>query len=710
MELSTYAKKKLEKAQLIDEAKNLLKTSGLSQTARNKMELKINSGHAAKIKSVIDELNLVKHLDKNKKGVALQDIKKAKKTVQHLQGIDAFNKNILIKTGNLLSDIKKKTIKQLNYKSNGNKMVQVLIKEKLNKDEIRKLGTKLSKQFSENGVEGSYTIAVKTDFGWRSARFSNFGEAANIYDPSEYDEPDQDDYSEVAIYFIETQLRPSTSGGADDKNNDCLYNALKSVLYNRIPWSSAAEFKLYLKLNVQAKVEISSMPYIEKALKSFQINVSGDYSYISVVKSLKIINLKLLNGHYTIDNNKANSKNNKKHVSFEKRKPMIFDKLNLIGYDGKNEIPFTKQLKADIYDWKTEYILVNRNDYKLSLKENYENFIKDAKELNTLTKGHVDLFKTGNDKCTALNLFDKYTKYIPNAQHIGQIEADWINESSTGAITFARVYEGPGFYYDVKSMYPSIMKSTQVFPIKAGEFKTITEAELFTNVNFFTYGIYKCNILQSNDDNINKLFRFNKKRFYTHIDLTNALSLGLTIKLIEDGTANFLYYARDKCLAGSELFTEFVDILFALKESKIKRAKSILNILWGALSEKNTSTIHTTANKKDKIQFLKPDCKIISVRPYNHNETIIETANNNHQYKTGFARLKPFLIARGRALIAKTMLPYKNNIYRCHTDGFICSELPIGIKTGHELGDLVDEGMKTKISISSCKKAIILID
>ena len=110
MELSTYAKKKLEKAQLIDEAKNLLKTSGLSQTARNKMELKINSGHAAKIKSVIEELNLVKHLDKNKKGVALLDIKKAKQAVQHLQGIDAFNKNILIKAGNLLSNIKKKLL------------------------------------------------------------------------------------------------------------------------------------------------------------------------------------------------------------------------------------------------------------------------------------------------------------------------------------------------------------------------------------------------------------------------------------------------------------------------------------------------------------------------------------------------------------------------------------------------------------------------
>ena len=55
--------------------------------------------------------------------------------------------------------------------------------------------------------------------------------------------------------------------------------------------------------------------------------------------------------------------------------------------------------------------------------------MKDSKELNTLTKGHIDLFKTGNDKTTAMNLFDKYTKYIPKADCIGQIEADWISES-----------------------------------------------------------------------------------------------------------------------------------------------------------------------------------------------------------------------------------------------------------------------------------------
>ena len=132
-QISNYAKKKQDKKDLISEATTLLKTSGLSQTARNKMQIKINSGHAAKLKSVIDELKLTQNLDKTKKGIALKDIKKAKKLNQELTKIDAFNKNILLKTAGLLSEYKKKSIKQLNYKSNGNKFVQVLIKQKMDK-------------------------------------------------------------------------------------------------------------------------------------------------------------------------------------------------------------------------------------------------------------------------------------------------------------------------------------------------------------------------------------------------------------------------------------------------------------------------------------------------------------------------------------------------------------------------------------------------
>jgi len=611
-----------------------------------------------------------------------------------------------LKTLTNLIPYEKKVVKQLNLKVKGNKFVQVLIKQKMDKKEISALCNKLSKQFHDDGINGSFTVAMKTSYSWRNSKMANFGEHIHLYDATEYDEMDEDSYDEIALYFVESTLKPSTAGGAtDDKNNNCLYDCLLSVLYNRIPWATPEELKLYLKINVQAKVDISKIPLVEKALKTFQLNIHGDYTYISTVKSMKIINIKLYNGHYTIMQNEDNDKLNKLNVSYSKRKPMIYDACTFMGYNGVNEVFISKTYKSEIQRWKNEYILVNKSDYKKSLKENYDMFMKDAFELNTLTKGAVDLFKTGQDKITALNLFDKYSKCIPTPDKINQLEAEWISDSTTGSIIFARPYIGPGHYKDVKSMYPSIMKSSQVFPVKQGEFKIIDEVEFFKNINYFTYGIYRCNVLKSYDESINRMFRFNYKSKYTHIDLCTAVSLGLTIELIQDDKANFLYYSRDKCFAGSELFSEFVDVLFTLKESKIKRAKFILNILWGALCEKKKIKLHV--KKTDKLKD--HDVEVIGLRPYNDNETIVDTVDVADQYISGFARLKPFLIARGRAMICKIMLPYKDIVMRCHTDGFITSSA-INYKCGFELGDLVDEGMKTKISISSCKKAIILID
>ena len=699
-----------EKVAYQNQAYALLNNAMVSSVTRKNMTDKIKSNHNAKIKSVIDTLTLMQQVEKPKKGVhTLKDIVKNKQVEALLKDakIEAFNKKILLKTGEILAPYKKKTMKQLNYRHNGNRFVQVMIKQKMDKEEIKNLGTKISRQFFDTDHPGSFVIAVKTDYGWRSPKMQNFGDNAAIYDPSEYDE---DDDSEICIYFIEEQMRPNRAGGATDKNNNCLYDCLKSVLYSKMPFDSPEDLKKYLKINVQAAVSIDDIPKIEKALKTYKINVSGDYTYISTISSVKIINLKLLKGHYTIVINDDSDKLNKDHVSYTKRRVLIYDKLRFVGFDGEVEIPISKQFRSKIYHWNTPYILINREDYKLTMKENYDIFVKDAKQLNNLSSGAIDLFKTGSNKLTALNLFDKYSKYIPNAQHIGQLEAEWINEASSGAITFARPYEGPGYYFDIKSMYPSIMKSTQVFPIKEGEFKIIDKVELFKNIFYFTYGIYRCTIEQSNDANINKFFRFNKTKKYTHIDLANAHSLGLSINLIQDGKANFLYYSRDKCLAASEMFSEFVDVLFVLKESKIKRAKSILNILWGALSEHNKTKVHATTKKGDKVKQTPSDYGLLGLRPYNDNETIIETTNNNAQYKTGFARLKPFLLARGRANIAKIMLPFKETVMRCHTDGFICSERPEGIITGNGLGDLVNEGKKTKIKITTCRKAIILID
>lgn len=720
MSKSVYAIKKEQKAELKNEALMLLKTTtGLSKLARQKLLEQINSNHDAKIKSVINKLKVVPTVDKGVK-IGLGDLKSQKKINTIIKDIDAFSHGALSKTARILLPFKNMQIKQLALKAKGNKFVQVAIKQRMNKDEIIALGTKLSKTFKSSGMNGSFNISVMTDYGPRYGHTNNFGEEADIFNHSVYDNiPEQDTYKSVSIFFIETVLKPTSGGATNDNNNNCLYDCLSSVLYNKLCWKTPEQLKLYLKINVQAKIDISKMPLIEKALKNIQINVSGDHTYISTVNSVKIINLKLLNGHYSVLNNPENAKLNQDHISFTKRRPIIYDSRSYKNgsykaYDGTNEILISTKYKSQLYHWQIkEYILVNKSDPKLTLKEDYDLFVKDAKELNTLTKGVIDLFKTGNNKTTALNLFDKYTKHIPKAEHIGQTEGTWITEASIGSIIFSRAYVGSGYYYDVKSMYPSILNSSQTYPIKAGEFKIINESELFTNATYFSYGIYRCHIFASNNNDINKLFRFNKKDKYTHIDLNNAVSLGLSIKLIEDGTANFLYYSRDKLLAGSELFSEFVDILFNLKEMKQKRAKAILNILWGALSEFNTKKLYIKPRRQGQTdQEIDDDCEIIGLMQsvMNEDETIVEIVNNNSIYKTGFARIKPFLIARGRSNISKIMHPYKESIMRCHTDGFICSERPEGIITGMSLGDLVDEGMKTLIKISSCKKAIILID
>ena len=62
------------------------------------------------------------------------------------------------------------------------------------------------------------------------------------------------------------------------------------------------------------------------------------------------------------------------------------------------------------------------------------------------------------------------------------------------------------------------MRSSQTFPFKEGQFKIIHQSDLEDKL-YFDYGIYRCHILKSSDEQLNKLFRFNKLDKYIHIDL-----------------------------------------------------------------------------------------------------------------------------------------------------------------------------------------------
>jgi hypothetical protein len=296
-----------------------------------------------------------------------------------------------------------------------------------------------------------------------------------------------------------------------------------------------------------------------------------------------------------------------------------------------------------------------------------------ADALKKETNSKINLYRTGNYVRTALHLFNEMTQHIPIPDAIKQREGLFIDNSSQGAIIFnTKLYEGPCWKCDVKSMYPSIMKSTMVFPVQEGELKYLTEFE-----PFFRYDIYRAKLTGKTSK---KLFRLSYNNHYTHIDLTRAKELGYQIDLIIDDKPNFLYYSRDKCLTGSEIFSEYIDYLFKLKENKVLGAKNILNTLWGAISEKDKRKKNINPNVDDVFD-IPDDCRP-TFKPFDDNNTIIKYCYYDKIYKYGWARIMPFILAKGRCIISKVIEPYHDIAIRCHTDGVLFKEEPVGIKYG----------------------------
>jgi hypothetical protein len=62
------------------------------------------------------------------------------------------------------------------------------------------------------------------------------------------------------------------------------------------------------------------------------------------------------------------------------------------------------------------------------------------------------------------------------------------------------------------------------------------------------------------------------------------------------------------------------------------------------------------------------------------------------QYRTGWARICPFLLAKGRTTISKLIEPYQDICIRTHTDSMNLITQPDDIVLGSKIGDLCFEG------------------
>ncbi|GAM29220.1 hypothetical protein SAMD00019534_123960 [Acytostelium subglobosum LB1] len=573
-----------------------------------------------------------------------------------------------------------------------------------NRGTIRMIAQRLSDDLYHDGSSARLEVAIEyANRQYRSGKFTKAGDAISLFNPDE-------------------------AGGCDGKHNDCFYDCLKAAFPDKVtkhfskPWI----FKRFFKLERDAKVPLNLRSEIEDKLKMC-INVKGDYCKTSTKEYVRVVNLKLTNEHYTLDKEGAFEPKGiiLKRYNDDRILPVMAykwdddnDQVQL--YDGTNYSTMSKaalidELKKQKFDGKCRYIKVEAAKKRKSkkpiktLEETWLDFIKDADALKEGTDGIIDLYFTGsNINKAALNLFSKYNKHvIPDI--IEQEEAKWIAKASNGPLRFADTYTGPLYKYDVSGMYAAIMRSsTFSVPIKKGEFHQLTDEELSAKSGI-PFGIYRAIIKGEH-----RAFRPNDNNYYTHYDLTFAQELGLTFNLINDNKHNALLYPTGR-VNGNMLFGKFIDQVLDWKKADVPRAKELYQRLWGALSKYNKSKEYVNIKAEKNVVVDKelgitdiyfkaslPENHSIDAMNITHNGNVmVKSINNLDMFDTPFARIMPFIIARGRKMIGTIIKDDIDSIKRVHTDGFVSTK-PWTEKTGKksldypklgkECGDLRYEG------------------
>ena len=577
--------------------------------------------------------------------------------------------------------------------------------KKITRDEMIKLSNKLQESYQKRYSRGIISVSIKYPERYYSADVSTLNETINYFTMNDYNEMDQDpeEYKSFRFNFFPISQKPY---GGSDQNNDCLINCIKKIIQTNKNKIDAEELKSYLGLERNDKIPLSKLSLVEKYIEEktkmdYAIFVSGDYEFISSRDTNKKIRLILSDEHYSIDKELIS----KKTVAFEEKKIVMYEWKgeNVNCFDGEKCFELSRKEYDEIKSkpLSSEFLLVNKNynnkAKKLTLEESYFAYIEMANEIKKETNGYINFYKCASVKDVALNHFYNSIKSV-QPEPIYNNEAEWISNASFGATTHWEKYEGQIHSFDVNSHYPNILsKNFHYFPVKEGEYKSIQ-----TVAEKAEYGIYRCKITNT-ENKSHKLFRFNPLNYYTHLDIETARKYNFKIELIQDEQPNFLYYSKDKLMNGAFLFKHYVNDLYALKEKKIKGAKDLLNVLWGALSEHNFNKFSVDSDTEINIT----DAKIVSM--YSTDERIkLKVISYKYGYfKTNFARMKPFVLAYGRDRLFHVFKNYEQNIVRCHTDGVWMTDYPDSILTGTKLGQVKYEGIKD-VNIRGLNKTKII--
>lgn len=352
----------------------------------------------------------------------------------------------------------------------------------------------------------------------------------------------------------------------------------------------------------------------------------------------------------------------------------------------------------------SKYVLVCDKDYGgENLEETLKNFKTLADKLYDLDSS-INLYRTGEIKLTALYMYKMLiNQHVNKLEWLTPVENRMIQDATRGSLIFGTPYEGQAHYYDIVSAYMYILSHHKFrIPIKQGVEYTMSSEE-FSQKKFYPYGLYRVKV----EGYDHRLFRPSEDDTYTHYDLEYAHSQGYKLSIVDDGEPNVLLYpAKTHTLSGKELFGDWVRRFFKFKKEGHKEIKKFFTIIWGALCQSNQ---YIKTLQEDEIFDVDKDNYITDYMDKEGN-TVVVYCPFGQRFKTPLARLKPFLQARCRIMMANIMGPQIDDVVRCHTDGFYMKtklkipdeELPKvkdidAIRIGDQIGDLKYEKVKVKV-------------
>ena len=352
----------------------------------------------------------------------------------------------------------------------------------------------------------------------------------------------------------------------------------------------------------------------------------------------------------------------------------------------------TKESKYRIYDLYTETFITGeypRDRYCFALMTGYkttdEGLIEYSKDFNKWN-GEQELYNMEmkiklrpyydnyNDYLSVSNTFNNFCKYKYKChEQITYIESSWIDKCYNTGLHYLKedniIKEGYG--YDYSKCYVRVMHSDLEIPINTGK-----EYKLTQLYGKLANGYYRVKITCDNDK-FKKIFSFSHHNVYLNLSLDFAMKhqkkYKVNIELIVDGKPNAFLYA-DKCMRKISTITkDWFDYLIDIgkRYPKNKLIKFLGSSCWGVLSQSNElrKTEQEIIDEKIDVGDHTHDYDIVE-EVFTKSKSYYVLQSNVQPYKFNI-RLKPFVTAYARIMIANLAIPNLRNIYRVYCDNLV---------------------------------------